>query len=120
MTLPCASSRQPFTRHLVTGASHCIARHCRANFAIRSIVKILRLNIVTAEPSVVDRATTSVRQQWESFMNPRKVFLLITSLLAGSACTVSDATEPEPAPEPAITSTAQALTLPQRTTLCQA
>jgi len=53
-------------------------------------------------------------------MNPRKVFLLITSLLAGSACTVSDATEPEPAPEPAITSTAQALTLPQRTTLCQA
>jgi hypothetical protein len=48
MTLPCASSRQPFTRHLVTGASHCIARYCRTNFAIRSIVKILRLNIVTA------------------------------------------------------------------------
>lgn len=53
-------------------------------------------------------------------MNVRDGFLLITSLLAGSACAVSDAPEPAPAPAPEITSTAQALTLTQRTTLCQA
>jgi hypothetical protein len=47
-------------------------------------------------------------------MNLRDGFLLITSLLAGSACAISDA----PEPEAETTSTAQGLTLTQRTTLC--
>lgn len=50
-------------------------------------------------------------------MNLRDGFLLLTSLLAGSACAVSDA--PDPEAEPATTSTNQALTLSQRTSICQ-